>query len=98
MYTGAMSETPKDWTFLSNHGHVLVQLHRDPQIRIRDLANLVGVTERRAQAIVTDLENAGYITITRVGRRNVYKVNSALKFRHPNESGKSIGSLLKIFG
>lgn len=92
-----MTENPKDWTFLSNHGHVLVQLYRDPEIRIRDLAQLVGVTERRAQGIIADLENGGYITITRMGRRNTYKINARLKFRHPNEAGKSIDSLLKIF-
>lgn len=87
----------RDWTFLSNHGHVLVCLSRDPDSRIRDIAGAVGITERSAQAILADLEDAGYVTITRVGRRNHYKINPNLKFRHPAEEGKPISSLLKIF-
>ncbi len=87
----------KDWTFLSNHGHVLVQINRDPNIRIRDLANEVGITERRAQAIIADLADGGYITIHKSGRQNSYEVNSKLKFRHPREAGKPISQLLNIF-
>ena len=85
------------WTFLSNHGHVLVALKRDPQLRIRDIAELVGITERSAQGILADLVEAGYVTVTKVGRRNSYKVNSGKKFRHPSEANKSIDALLKIF-
>lgn len=89
--------TGKDWTFLSNHGHVLVQINRDPNIRIRDLANEVGITERRAQAIIADLADGGYITIHKSGRQNFYEVNAKLKFRHPREAGKPISHLLSIF-
>ena len=88
---------PREWTFLSNHGHVLVHISQDPEARIRDIAQAVGITERSTQLILADLEVAGYLTITRVGRRNTYKVNSNLKFRHPSEASKPIGSLLKIF-
>jgi predicted transcriptional regulator len=61
------------------------------------VAQAVGITERSAQAILADLEEAGYVEISRVGRRNSYKVNPSLKFRHPSEAGKPISSLLKIF-
>jgi predicted transcriptional regulator len=87
----------REWTFLSNHGHVLVHLSRDPDSRVRDIADSVGITERSAQAILADLEELGYVEVTRVGRRNKYKINPNLKFRHPSEDGKPISSLLKIF-
>ena len=91
------SELGREWTFLSNHGHVLVQLSRYPDSRVRDIADAVGITERSAQAILADLENSGYVTITRIGRRNSYTVNTRLKFRHPSEASQPISSLLKIF-
>lgn len=95
-------ETKRDgsgrtWTFLSNHGHILVALSRNPNARIRDLAAEVGITERAAQAIVNDLEADGYITKVRVGRRNEYRLHPELHFRHPAESERAIGSLLEIF-
>lgn len=93
----AKKPTGASWTFLSNHGHVLVALKRDPDLRIRDLAELVGITERSTQAILADLVEAGYVTVTKIGRRNTYKVNSGKKFRHPSEANKSIDALLKIF-
>lgn len=95
-YLPVMSEE-RPWTFLSNHGHVLVQLSRDPDARIRDIADAVGITERRAHMILSDLETAGYITITKIGRRSHYRVHRNRKFRHPAESAKSIGALLEIF-
>lgn len=95
-YCPVMSDE-RPWTFLSNHGHVLVQLSHDPDARIRDIADAVGITERRAHMILSDLEAAGYITITKVGRRSHYRVHRSRKFRHPAESTKSIGSLLDIF-
>ena len=91
------SEASREWTFLSNHGHVLIHLSRFPDSRVRDISDAVGITERSTQAILSDLEDAGYVTISRVGRRNSYKVNSGAKFRHPSEASKSIGALLKIF-
>ena len=90
-------ELSRDWTFLSNHGHVLVHLGRYPDSRVRDIAESVGITERSAQAILADLEAAGYVTIIKIGRRNSYKVNSGQKFRHPSEASRPISSLLKIF-
>ena len=66
---------PASWTFLSNHARVLAALAEDPEIRLRDVATEVGITERAAQSIVADLANASYVTRTRVGRRNQYEVH-----------------------
>ena len=85
------------WTFLSNHGHVLVHLSRHPESKIREIADAVGITERRAQSILAELEEAGYVLITREGRRNKYTVNSKKKFRHPAEANRPISELLSIF-
>lgn len=87
----------RTWTFLTNHAHVLLVIARDPDVRVRDIASSVGITERAAQAIVTDLEAGGYISRTRVGRRNTYTVNPAGEFRHRVEAGRSIGDLLALF-
>lgn len=91
------AELTRHWTFLSNHGHVMIQLNRDPNLRIRDIAEAVGITERSAQAILVDLEKGGYLTVTRVGRRNQYQINPNSKFRHPAEDEMPISALLKIF-
>ena len=85
------------WTFLTNHGHVLLSLARDPELRLRDLAVQVGITERSAQKIVAELETAGYVSKTRVGRRNVYRVNPRLRFRHPLEADHRVGELIDLF-
>ena len=87
----------KTWTFLSNHGHVLVYISRNPEARVKEIADEIGITERSAQSILHELQESGYITITKRGRRNTYRVNSKGKFRHPSEKGKSIGLLLEIF-
>ncbi len=85
------------WTFLTNHGHVLLLLARDPGLRLRDVADRVGITERSAQKIVTELETAGYLTKTRTGRRNVYRLDPDLRFRHPLEADHRVGELLDLF-
>jgi DNA-binding MarR family transcriptional regulator len=89
--------TSSNWTFLSNHGHVLVYLKRNPDALVKDIAQEIGITERSTQSILLSLEEAKYITKTKVGRRNHYQVNSKGKFRHPSEKTKSIGQLLAIF-
>jgi DNA-binding MarR family transcriptional regulator len=86
-----------EWTFLSNHGHRLVHLNNHPDSRVRDIAEAVGITERSALSILSDLEEAKYISVERVGRRNHYRILPNKNFRHPNEAQKPIGSLLKIF-
>ena len=71
------------WTLLTGHGHVLVEIARNPGARIRDISAAAGITERTVQAIVADLEAAGYLTRTRTGRRTRYTVNPDSSFRHP---------------
>jgi len=84
------------WTLLTGHGHVLVEIARNPQARIRDIAAAAGITERTAQAIVADLEEAGYITRTRIGRRTRYGVNPDSSFRHPAQEGLQVGPFLAV--
>ncbi|MFF3327484.1 helix-turn-helix transcriptional regulator [Streptomyces sp. NPDC002889] len=84
------------WTFLTNHTRVLSAIARDPWARIRDLASALGLTERTVQALVSDLEEAGYLTHTREGRRNKYQVVLGGKFRHPAEGDRAIAPLLEI--
>jgi DNA-binding MarR family transcriptional regulator len=84
------------WTLLTGHGHVLVEIARDPTARIRDIAAAAGITERTAQAIVADLEAAGYITRTRTGRRVRYTVNRDSLFRHPAQEGHRVGPFLAL--
>ncbi len=85
------------WTFLTNHGRVLLTLADDPDARLRDIAERVGITERAAQMIVGDLEAEGYVTKERVGRRNHYLLDKRKRFRHPHESDHQVGELLRIF-
>ena len=83
------------WTFLTNHAHVLLAIAQNPDVRLRELADLVGVTERAAHRIVTDLVEAGYVRRARVGRRNHYEVDGSRSFRHPMERSHQIGLLLR---
>ena len=85
-----------DWTFLTNHGHVLLLVARDPTLRLRDIAERVGITERATQRIVAELAAAGYVTRTRNGRRNRYVVHPKRAFRHPVERDHRIGELLDV--
>jgi DNA-binding MarR family transcriptional regulator len=71
------------WSLVTNHGHVLAYISMDCDARLRDLAERVGITERRAAQIVSDLDRAGYLTKTRVGRRNRYQVNSQMTVKAP---------------
>lgn len=82
------------WTFLTNHSHVLICLARDPDLRLRELAQLVGITERAVQSILRDLEADGYVTRRRVGRRNRYDVHPEHPMRHPVEAGHTISEIL----
>lgn len=86
----------EQWTFLTNHAHVLLCISEDPGIRLRDVSQRVGITERAAQRIVADLVDEGYLTRTRVGRRNQYEVHPELPFRHPIENKNQIGALLGL--
>lgn len=91
------SESTRQWTFFTNHGHVLVFLSGNPDARVRDIAAQIGITERATQAILSDLTQAGYVTATRVGRRNTYRVHTDRAFRHPIEADHNVGEILAIF-
>ena len=84
------------WTLLTGHGHVLVEIARDPGARVRDISAAVGLAERTVQAIVADLEAAGYLTRTRTGRRVRYTVNHDSLFRHPAQEGQRVGPFLSL--
>ena len=84
------------WTLLTGHGHVLVEIARNPGARIRDISAAAGITERTVQAIVADLEAAGYLTRTRTGRRTRYTVNPDSSFRHPAQEGLRVGPFLAV--
>lgn len=84
-----------EWTFLTNHAHVLVCLERDAELRIRDVAALVGITERATQRIVADLVDAGCLERERDGRRNRYRVIGGVPLRHPLESHHTVADLLR---
>jgi DNA-binding Lrp family transcriptional regulator len=85
------------WTFLTNHAHVLLVVRRDPHARLREIAEAVGVTERAVQLILSDLEAAGYLTRTKVGRRNEYAVLGG-PMRHPLEHDHAVDDLLDALG
>lgn len=82
------------WTFLTNHAHVLLLLSKDPEMRMRDAAAAVGITERAVQRIIDDLAAAGCLSIEKNGRRNRYSVNTRMPLRHPVEAHCSIGGLI----
>ncbi|WP_406864500.1 helix-turn-helix domain-containing protein [Streptomyces sp. HUAS MG47] len=87
-----------DWTFLTNHARVLLAIARDPGIRLRDVADVCRLTERTVQAIVTDLEDARYLTRSRAedARRNRYTIAADAPFRHPAEAGHEIAGLIQL--
>jgi MarR family len=89
-------ERDGSWTLLTGHGHVLVEIARNPGARIRDISAAAGITERTVQAIVADLEAAGYLTRTRTGRRTRYTVNPDSSFRHPAQEGLRVGPFLAV--
>lgn len=91
-----MPDNNSDWTFLTNHAHVLFCLAQDSEIRLRDVADMVGITERAVQRIVTELEDAGYITRQRNGRRNSYVVHYQRPLRHQIESHRHVKDLLAL--
>lgn len=88
-------EEPKTWTFLTNHAQVLLCLVDTPDIRLRDVAERVGITERATQRILADLVAAGYVKSERIGRRNQYTVDRQHAMRHSAQLGYQIGALLE---
>jgi predicted ArsR family transcriptional regulator len=86
----------KPWRFVTNHTQVLLCIARDEDVRTRDIAQIVGITERAAQRIVADLVEAGFVTVERVGRRNRYAINREEAMRHDAQAGHPIGELLDL--
>jgi hypothetical protein len=84
------------WSFLTNHARVLLCIAHDPGVRVRDLAAMVGVTERSAHAIVTDLVDAGYVVKEKAGRRNRYHIQEHLPLRDPITEERTIGEMLEL--
>jgi hypothetical protein len=88
--------TPPDWAFLTNHARVLICIAHDPGVRLRDIGERVGITERAAHRIVVELADAGYITRQRNGRRNHYTINTELPLPDAIARERSLGELLTI--
>lgn len=84
------------WTFLTNHGHVLICLAQSPELRLRDVALRVGVTERAVQRIVAELEEGGYLTRRRAGRQNEYEIAQDQPMRHPVEAHQTVRALIAM--
>jgi hypothetical protein len=88
--------TAARWDFLTNHAHVLLCVANDPGIRLRDIGTAVGITERGAHKILSELVDEGYVLRERHGRRNRYKVKPELPLRHPLVQDREVGDLLKV--
>ena len=84
------------WSFLTNHARVLACIADDPGVRLRDVAGAIGITERSAFAIVTDLAEAGYVVKEKDGRRNRYRIQSHVRLHEPTGTEKTIGELLNL--
>jgi len=93
---GRAAPAGRAWTFLSNHGHVLVCIASDPEVRLRDVAVAVGITERAVLKILADLAVAGIVERRREGRRNRYRLNADQPLRHPLEAHRSVAALLAM--
>lgn len=90
------SPESNSWHFLTNHAQVLLCIDNNPDARMRDIAETVGVTERAAQRITNDLVEAGYLTRERLGRRNRYRIDRKARMRHPAQREHAIGELLGL--
>ncbi|HEX3807736.1 MAG TPA: MarR family transcriptional regulator [Gaiellaceae bacterium] len=89
---------PSNWTFITSHGSVLLQVARSPDATVRELAERAGLTERQAHRVLADLANEGYIVRERIGRRNHYRVNGDRPMKHPAVETHRIGELLSALG
>jgi len=85
-----------NWTFLTNHAQVLLCIARDPGLRLRDIADRVGITERSAYGIVLDLAEAGYILKEKTGRRNRYQIQAHLPLPEPSSRERTVGEVLAL--
>lgn len=92
----ADKRTAHRWTFLSNHAHVLICLAQDPDLRLREVAERIGITERAVQNIIADLEHEGLVKRYREGRRNTYELSLDQPLRHPIEKHRRVGDLVDL--
>ena len=83
------------WTFLTSHASVLLEVAREPQATVREIAERAGLTERQAHRVLADLVDGGYLERQRVGRRNHYRVDRARPMRHPSVSDRRVGELIE---
>jgi predicted transcriptional regulator len=90
------TQLERGWRFVTNHTQVLLCIARNPNVRLRDVAAHVGITERAAQRILGDLIEAGFVERERQGRRNQYAINRGVEMRHPAQLGREIGDLLDL--
>jgi DNA-binding MarR family transcriptional regulator len=94
--SAASANSQNNWTFLSNHGHVLICLAQNPEMRLRDIAIAVGITERAVIRIITELQDGGYVSKERIGRRNRYTVKADKPLRHRLEAHHSVKTILSL--
>ena len=87
---------PHEFTLLTNHTHVLVMIAQMPDVRMREIATTVGITERAVQRIIEDLTATGYIVVTKSGRRNRYEIRRESPIRHPLAQHRNIGELIRF--
>jgi len=86
----------RDFTLFTNHAHVLVLIAKQPDARMREIAAMIGITERAVQRIVDDLTSIGFIAVTKDGRRNRYTIQSHAELRHPLTSHRKVGDLIRF--
>jgi len=88
---------PRPWRFLTSHAHVMLAVAADPDARVEDIAERVGITTRQALTILRDLEDGGYLQRTRTGRRTHYTLSPSRPFRHPSIAHHTVSELLAVF-
>jgi predicted transcriptional regulator len=86
------------WTFLGHHSHVLIALDKQPDYKIEQLSEILGVTTRSVVNVLNDLVEGGYLTKTRSGRRNRYEINRSAPLRHLTSSDRTVGDLIEYLG
>ena len=96
VYELRRNATNLDWMFLSNHAHILICIAQEPEVRLHEVAARVGITERAVQRIVADLEEGGYLSRKRKGRRNHYELHADRPFRHPVVAHRDVSLLLYL--
>lgn len=91
-----IKDSRSHWTFLTNHAHVLLCIAKNPDFTLRDISDVVGITERAVHRIVSDLTEAGFVDVERDGRCNVYVMHPEKKLRHPIEAHRQVADLIHL--